>query len=259
MVNCSRSLVAETARFLIWLREVGSSPGDATQAHVDLWVAQGGKNRFRIRDFVLWAGARGAMRHLEVPVLQGGQAPTQAADARARIATARRLLGDGSIDPADRVVGALVVIYAQPVSRIARLKLSDVTKSEGDLFLTFGNDSVLMPEPLAGFLKALPWRRQVGIAGRARASDWLFPGRQAGRPQHPEYLRVRMRRLGIACRASRRAALIDLARQLPPSVVADMLNIHPTTAVKWMQWAGGSWMNYGALRLHDAQANNAKG
>ncbi len=57
-------------------------------------------------------------------------------------------------------VGALVVLYAQPLARISRLRL-DATVDENDrLYLSFVDDRVLIPQPLAGLLRQLPWRRR---------------------------------------------------------------------------------------------------
>jgi len=141
-------------------------------------------------------------------------------------------------------VGALAVIYAQRLSNIAKLTKSDVIERDGEVFVQFGKDHVLMPEPLGTFLRDLPWRRQIGISGKLHAAEWLFPGRQAGRHQHPDYLRVRLGALGIDCRAQRRAALLQLATEVPASVLADMLKLAPSTASKWVEWAGGNWSNY---------------
>jgi len=110
---------------------------------------------------------------------------------------------------------------------------------------------VLMPSPLGELVRALPYRRQVGISGRIPGdSKWLFPGRQAGRHQHPEYIRLRLGRIGISCRSSRNAALLQLARDLPAAVLADMLHIHPNTAIRWVETAGGNWTNYAAARVN---------
>ncbi len=40
---------------------------------------------------------------------------------------------------------------------------------------------------------------------------------------------------------------VDLDEDLvEPAVLADLVNIHPTTAVKWMHQAGGDWTRYAA-------------
>ncbi|MBA3630884.1 MAG: hypothetical protein H0W55_14655 [Actinobacteria bacterium] len=107
------------------------------------------------------------------------------------------------------------------------------------------------PFTLGVLLLDLPWRRQIGIGGKLHTTEWLFPGRQAGRHQHPDYLRVRLGALGVECRAQRRAALLQLASEVPASVLGDMLNLSPSTAAKWVEWAGGNWTNYVAHRAGD--------
>ena len=55
-----------------------------------------------------------------------------------------------------------------------------------------------------------------------------------------------LRALGIYAQTGRRAALLDLATQLPAAVLADLLGLHQTTAAKWMHQAGGDWSGYAA-------------
>ena len=141
-----------------------------------------------------------------------GQPQQWSLDEDTRWSDAKRLLTDDSIDPADRVIGSLVVLYAQPLTRVAQLRQDDVVDLDGDTYLSFGKDQVFMPEPLATFLRTLPWRRQVGPSGSGSGADrWLFPGRPAGQHQHPEYLSRRLRKLGIRPRASRSRPFSSLA------------------------------------------------
>jgi len=186
---------------------------------------------------------RGAMTNLTIPPARK-RSPIGPVDLNARWSTARRLLHDEGLDPADRVVGALVVIYAQRLTNIARLTTRDVFDSNGELFVRLGKEAVWMPEPLGEFLRQLPWRRQIGIAGKLKDSDWLFPGRQAGRHQSPEYLRMRLAGIGIQCTPARNAALIQLASQMPAAVIADMLGLHVNTATRWVELAGAKWTGY---------------
>ena len=62
----------------------------------------------------------------------------------------------------------------------------------------------------------------------------------------PGGLGERLRALGIRAMPGRRAALIDLAAQLPAAVLADCLNLSPGTAVRWMHQAGADWNRYAA-------------
>lgn len=249
----ARTLVAETARFLAWLRKRGVSPHACRQTDVDLWLATGVSTRRRIREFLVWAKARGVIRRVDIPESwRSGKAPRTVGD-EARWVIARRLIHDDSLDPADRVVGTLVVLYGQPVTRVANLRRDDVVLEEDQTFVRVGDALLPVMPPLDRVLRDLPWRRQVGPSGKVPgASEWLFPGRQAGLHLEPEYLRSRLGALGIECRAARNAALLQLAGQLPAAVVADKLGVHPTTADRWVKLAGGDWARYAAQRTQAA-------
>ena len=105
-----------------------------------------------------------------------------------------------------------------------------------------------MPEPLGNLVRRLPHRRQRGASATLLEDPWLFPGRQAGQPQHPEHLRRRLKALAINCRAQRSAALMQLAAEVPAAILADTLGITPRTAVRWAAEAGGNWTTYAAQR-----------
>lgn len=251
--------ILEATRFLARLEGEDRPLSDVTQADVDAWLSSGAKARYKIRGFLSWALRRKLCDELVVPVLGAHETPNGVVDHEARWALAHRLLHDQTIDVGDRVAGALVVLYAQRLSNIARLTRSDVVERDGEVFIRLGHEEVLMPGPLGSLLRGLPWRRQIGIAGKLHHTEWLFPGRQAGRHQHPEYLRVRLRRLGINCRVQRRAALLQLASEVPASVLADMLNIAPSTAAKWVEWAGGNWTSYVADRVRYPNGEEVSG
>lgn len=240
-----RAQLAETARFLTRLHDQDRRLADATQTDIDLWLARGGSNRYWIRDFLRWAARRGYAPDLEIPLRPTGRQVPPAIDQDARWSLARRLLHDDTTDPADRVVGTLVVLYAQPLTRIAALRLDDIHDHNDELTLSLGRDRLILPEPIAGLVRQLPWRRQVGVSGLVAGADqWLFPGRQAGDHIHPEYLRTRMAALGISTRTARTAALLQLAAQIPAVALADLLGMHPNTAVKWIKRANGDYSRY---------------
>jgi hypothetical protein len=76
--------------------------------------------------------------------------------------------------------------------------------------------------------------------------------RRPPRPaDHRPRLGSRLRAIGIHPMAGRRAALLDLAAQLPPAVLADLLNLAPGTAVRWTRQAGGDWSRYAADLARD--------
>lgn len=227
---------------------------DLTQADLDRWLTAGAGTRTLARSFVTFATRRGLVAAgLEIPIRRDGSTVTPLDDQQ-RWALARRLLHDDTLDPADRVVGSLIVLYAQPVTRIARLTVDDVHDQATHLTISFGKDHVEIPEPLAGLLRQLPWRRQIGPSGTVPdAQRWLFPGRQAGRHIHPDHLRNRMIALGVPPRAARHAAMLQLAREVPAAVLADILGIAVGTATAWTARAGGTWHHYAAQRVRESE------
>lgn len=248
-VRNARRKIIETARFLAWLRHQDVAVNDCSQTHVDLWLASGGLTRRYIRDFVTWAHERRLLAALTVPVLGGTSQPTAPVDAEKRWADARRILHDDEMDISDRVAAALVLLYAQLPSRVVRLKRSDVSVLKGIVFITFGGDKVEIPEPLGTLVTQLPQHRFEGPSAQlSHPTPWLFPGRRAGHPMTPAQLCERFNAIGIDMRASRNAALLQLASEVPASVLADLLNISVTTATKWVRVAGGDWGRYAAIR-----------
>lgn len=254
-----KALLSQTARFLRHCHGTGITLKTLTQADVDRWLADGPTARNQIRSFIGWTTNRGHTRPgLEVSAVRGERYTTAPLGADDRWDQARRLLHDDSIDTADRVVGLLVLLYAQPLARIARLTLDNLNDQPDGLTISFGRDHVLIPEPLASLLRQLPCRRQIGPSGVAPGADrWLFPGRQAGRHLHPEHLRKRLGALGIASRPARQAALLQLSREVPAAVLADMLNIDEGTATAWAARSGASWSTYAARLVRDPGGGGA--
>ena len=158
-----------------------------------------------------------------------------------------RLLHDDTLDTTDRVAGCFVLLFGQHQSRIATMTTDQVSHHDGSVHVCFGQHQLPVPEPLGALLLTLVrhGRTHVGV-GSPPTSPWLFPGGLPGRPITAARLADRLRALGIPTQPARRAALIDLAAKLPAAVLADLLNLHPTTAVRWMREAGGDWSRYAA-------------
>ena len=61
-----RQRIETAAHFLTWLEHNDRTLADATQHHVDTWIAQGASTRRRVRDFLRGAHARGISSDLRV-------------------------------------------------------------------------------------------------------------------------------------------------------------------------------------------------
>jgi site-specific recombinase XerD len=245
----ARNAIKAAAGFLSWLGQRGTTLPACRQADAEDWLATS-PGAGHVREFLTWAARRGYCPPLEVP---GPQRHTGTAiTGTQRWDLAARLLHDDSIEVTDRVAGCLVLLYGQAMTRIAALATSQVTRHDDGVTIQLGQHDVPVPRPLGDLLLTLitNGKPYTGI-GTPPERKWLFPGLLPGRPITPARLADRLRALGLPTRAGRRAALTDLAAQMPAAVLPDLLGLHPTTAVKWMHQAGADWTRYAARLSRD--------
>ena len=248
----ARNNIRAAASLLAWLRSRHTTLTDCQQGDIDQWLHTG-PSASLARDFLTWAASRRHAQRLDIP------APARPAGASIsqdqRWAHAARLLHDNTLDPTDRVAGCLLLLYGQPLSRIAAMTTSQVTRSGQETLIQLGRHHVPVPDPLAAAITQLitDGRSHRGV-GSPQQTTWLFPGHLPGRPITPDTLGGHLRALGIYAQTGRRAALLDLAAQLPAAVLADLLGLHHNTAARWMHQAGGDWTRYAAeLARHPHQ------
>jgi hypothetical protein len=240
----ARLKIKTAAGFLTWLTAKDTTLADCRQANIDQWLTTG-PGACHVRDFLTWAADHGHCDEFTVP--SPPRHTGTATDPDQRWTLLARLLHDNSLDTVDRVTGCLLLLFGQQQSRIAAMTTDQVIRRDGEVLVRFGRHEVPIPQPLQTLLLKLinHGKPHVGI-GSPSDSHWLFPGLLPGRPITASRLADRLRALGIPTQASRRTTLIDLAAQLPTTVLADLVNLHPTTAVKWMRQAGGDWTRYAA-------------
>jgi hypothetical protein len=240
----ARLKIKTAAEFLTWLAGRDRSLADCRHADVDDWLATG-PGACHVRDFLTWAAETGHCPAFEIPGPQRSSGP--ASDPDQRWAQLARLLHDEHLELIDRIAGALMLLFGQQQSRIAAITIDQITNRDHEVLVRFGQHEVPVPEPLGALLQQLIRDRKSHIGvGSPTNTRWLFPGGLPGRPITAARPADRLRALGINTQPARRAALIDLAAQLPAAVLADLLNLHPTTAVRWMHQAGGDWTRYAA-------------
>ena len=240
----ARNNIRAAAGLLTWLRSRGTTLATCGQADIDQWLHTR-PSACLARDFLAWATSRGHCQQLTIPAPARATGPAISQDQR--WAHAARLLHDTTLDPTDRAAGGLLLLYGQPLSRIAAMTTSQVTHRDNETFIRLGRHSVPIPGPLGdAVLKLISNGRSHRGVGSPPATTWLFPGHLPGRPITAARLGERLRSIGIYAQTGRRAALLDLAAQLPAAVLADLPGLHKTTAAKWMHQAGGDWSRYAA-------------
>ncbi len=223
-VSNARRAITQTTRFLTELQRDNRDLGQCAQHDIDVWFAGLGAARWQVGPFLRWARQRRHL-HREITLPTGyRRTPQPQADSEERWQVARRLVREESMDPVDRVAGALIVLYAQPLARILALTIDDVTVTSTGVQLMLGADALELPEPFATVIQRLPHRRRASTAEQL-PTRWLFVGSHADKPLTVNALGNRMRAIGIQPRRFRIAAAEQLAREIPPAMLAGVLGL----------------------------------
>lgn len=242
--NATRTLRVVIA-FLDTLHANGRTLADCQQSDVDQWFTVDRPARRFVNSFLSWAqGTKILPKTITLP-RWGTRTAAPLTDHAERAAVCRRIMSDDTLNPADRVAGALVAIYAQPVVRICSLRTSDLTITPTAVSLTLGSATLDLPTPLSELIQQLPVPRRGGIA-EALQGDWLFPGASAGQHIEPASLANRLRKIGIRPRHLRRAALNELSHDIAPALLASALGLNPSTVVSHSTRSGADWSRYAA-------------
>jgi hypothetical protein len=180
-------------RYATWhlLRRLGSrnngrllTLGTCGQADLDEWLSGSGTSRRHdAGHFVRWA-ARQRLTSASIPAVRW-QGPVRALDDEARWDAARRLLHDEALNARDRLAGLLVLLYAQPVARVARLTASQVTVNGDTMQIRLGTAPIMLPEPVAGLARHLPEgkRGHATTGAGAPSPNWKRRPRDPANPR----------------------------------------------------------------------------
>ncbi|MDW6057493.1 hypothetical protein SAZ11_04725 [Streptomyces sp. FXJ1.4098] len=145
-----------------------------------------------------------------------------------------------------RVVGVIVLLHAQPVSRIVRLNVDDVILNGDFVLLRLGEPASPVPAPVASLLLEYINNRDNMNTVTNPASRWLFPCRRAGRPARPDHPSALLHETGVPAAAAHGAAIRQQLLELPAPIVADALGYHDKTTSRLLRETGGTWSEYAA-------------
>ncbi|MEU0373676.1 hypothetical protein ABZ070_26120 [Streptomyces sp. NPDC006283] len=155
-----------------------------------------------------------------------------------------RLLTDQDTPKNLRVAGVIVLLYAQPLTRIVRLTVDDVVHAGEAVLLRLGEPASPIPEPAASLLLNYITDRDHMNTATNPASPWLFPGGRAGQPFRPDHLSALLNEIGVPVAAARGAAIRQQLLEMPAPVVADALGYHDKTTTRLLRETGGTWSRY---------------
>ena len=212
-VRSAKQEITETLKFLTWLQQThGRHLPECSQQDVDEYLAEGPTTRHLMRTFLVWADNAHVKRGVVIGHRTARTTPVITHTARLEWVRALLIGNDESLPY--RVAGALLLLYAQPLVRVAAIDTSALTTP------------VPLPAPF-GTLVQQHLDHRPNQRGANASSTWLFPGTRAGNHLHPQTIMVRLRDLGIDLRGARNTALRQLVAQVPPPVVATMLGHSP--------------------------------
>lgn len=161
-----------------------------------------------------------------------------------RVELLGQILTDTDVPLRSRVAAGLVLLYAQPISRIVRLTIDDIVDDNNQILIRLGNPPSPVPQPFAALLLDHAAERTNMRTATNPGSRWLFPGRRANQPLRPEHLATLVHQLGVPTVAGRGAAIRQHVLDMPAPVVADALGYHHITTTRLATHAGATWSRY---------------
>jgi hypothetical protein len=246
----AKSQVQAAAEYLTWLRRGETALCDASQPDLDEYLSLT-RRTARLRPFLVWAAKKRKTPRLVIRSVPPGPrlVPGEALERWDLLA---RLLHDGELEVALRVVGCVILLYAQPLTRVLALKVDDVAVNEDesdvaatDVSIRFGVEFVRLPSPLAGLVLELLADRQAPRSSLdVDPGSWLFPGRKPGHPRSHTWMTKRLKALGLKPGRVRARAMLHLAQRLDAPLLARMLGISFSTATQWQELAGQEFGGY---------------
>jgi hypothetical protein len=232
--------------FLDWLGANGLTLDTCEQADLDRWLTdESATYRQQAGHFIRWAHTNKLTSVRVAAVRWTG--PAGPINDEHRWELARQLLHDDTSQPADRLAGLLVLLYAQRPATIARMSTGNVDIDAQQVRIRLGDVPITLPEPVAGIARTVVANRKGhATIGALHPSPWLFPGGQPGRPISTTQLTGRLNELGVRPNQARSTALFQLAAQIPAAILSQTLGIHTDVAVTWQKISAGDWTNYAA-------------
>jgi hypothetical protein len=236
--------ITEAIKFLTWLHSTHSrSLATCLQQDVDEWLASGPTTRSKVRNLLAWAKKTRLNRSVHITHRQAP--PSRALTQDQRLEWLRELLEGDSESLSYRVAGILLLLYAQPLTKVAALRTSAITFADNDVCISLGKEPIPVPSPfanmLAGYVDSRPHLR---AAGGLATSPWLFPSVRPGRHRQPKEIMERLGRLGIDLLGARNTALQSLVVAAPAPLVAELLGYSYNTVQRHAEIAAQPWARY---------------
>ncbi|MEU6974035.1 hypothetical protein AB0A71_41230 [Kitasatospora aureofaciens] len=238
----AQNRINAAAAFLTAMHTTGLTLAEVTQHGVDQWLTEGRSTRYDLRDFLIWAHRRGHAGDLAVPVRPRPDPVAMDDDSHWEIL--HQCLADTALPLDVRASGALLYLFGLELTRIVALPADAVSVRGSDTVLVLDRVPIHLPSPLARLLTELTNQPPPPGWIANHPGRWLFPSTEPGCHLTGGGLGRRLAAHGIPNRPARAAALVQLAQDMPPAVLAPMLGLHTNTLVKWRRRAATDWTAY---------------
>ncbi|MBT2535038.1 hypothetical protein [Arthrobacter sp. ISL-69] len=235
-----RAALKYCAELLRVIRAHGHSLTTYPQRGLDAFLTDSPSQHDALAPFTRWL-RQNRMSHLRVEHRKN-QLAGKGFESDHRWQMARLFLRDTHISPVDRVGALLVLLYGMHLTRIVTIERTQVSVTQDRVTLTIGKEPIELPHALGEAITDL-----LNLS-QPRSERWLFAGRNPGAPLTAGALGKRLNRHGMRTGSARVTALLELAQQMHPRVLSDLLGISTTSATAWWRLAGGDWASYPALR-----------
>ncbi len=247
-----RAAILTAIKFLTWLDRHDLALSQLTQAVLEVYLVDHPGHGEMLAPFIEWTGRLGVTSQLGIPRPQV-ELPEVVLSDEQRWDHVETLLHDTTIGLSIRIAGLFTLLFAQPLSRVCRMRAHQITARPDTVTVTFDTAPIELPDPLdqvvRDHLTRPGWASYV-----SRPDNWLFPGGVPGKHVTTETMRSRLVARGIQPGDARKAALFQLAAAMPAPVLADLLGLAPQTAVRWAALAARDWAQYTAIRHEDHQS-----
>lgn len=151
-----------------------------------------------------------------------------------------------------------MLLYGLTPTRIVQIRTTDLDTRDGHTYLSAGRFPMILPGGLATLVcqvaaDAAEHDHSL-VCSPGQKDRWLFPGAAPGCHARASWITQQLNQeLGIFVRRARNAALCTLAQDLPAPVLADLLSMHITTAVRWTKLTSRDWTDYLVERMPRAE------
>lgn len=247
VANAGRRRIRVAGHLLDFFDGHGVSAVSATQTILEEYIAQPGRVLAGEYGFVAWLRKTRVNTTIRIPTLAPRPEPEVNVAEDHRWEIVERLLHDPSIQHYTRIGGLFMLLFAQPLSRVVAMKTSQVSHIDDTMHVSFRSIAIPMPAPLDTLIAEQLSRRGMSLHG-SRGTGWLFPGGNPGRHLATENIRGQLVAIGMKPNEGRKAALFQLAADMPAPVLGELIGISNNNAAQWARLASRDWRSYIADR-----------